>query len=239
MRAFGLFDTIGEGAGATVKLSTRGLDIASDYPRESPEWVTAVKKAALSPKVHNQLWQKYGASPPPDDELRRYLLRDLKFNDNSVGGFIEEYKTTIAFAKLSTEDIIGGGEGEIAVGSFIQWTSDGVEQFAEPRRVESITEDGEWVFVENNGTGIPMAEATLVESPPPKAPSQRSGGSNPPPNPNFKPPAFDGPRIEFPLPNGNSIEIRLKKRVAKKDFDRIKKLVDLSEDSLVETGDGS
>jgi hypothetical protein len=48
------------------------------------------------------------------------------------------------------------------------------------------------------------------------------------------PPASDGPRIEFPLPNDNSIEICLKKPVSKKDFERIKKLVELSEASLVE-----
>ena len=55
----------------------------------------------------------------------------------------------------------------------------------------------------------------------------------PPPNPFFKPPAPEGPRIQFPLPNDNAIEIRLKKPVSKKDFDRIIKLVELSEDSLV------
>ena len=51
------------------------------------------------------------------------------------------------------------------------------------------------------------------------------------PLPPFSP--FSGPSITFPLPNNNSIEIRLSKPVSKKDFERIKKLVDLSEDSLV------
>jgi hypothetical protein len=35
------------------------------------------------------------------------------------------------------------------------------------------------------------------------------------------------------LPNDNAIEIRLKKPVSKDDFERIKKLVELSEASLV------
>jgi hypothetical protein len=83
-----------------------------------------------------------------------------------------------------------------------------------------------------------MSELTVVDPPAgsdasdPKPPIQQGKGQ-PPSNPFFKPPAHEGPRIEFPLPGGNSIEIRLKKPVSKKDFERIKRLVELSEDSLV------
>ena len=68
MRAFGLFenDQLGGGHG---KADHPALDIATDYPRESQEWWDAVKKAALAPNIHAQLWQRYGASLPPDDEL--------------------------------------------------------------------------------------------------------------------------------------------------------------------------
>jgi hypothetical protein len=111
MRAFGLFENVQVGSHATVKLSTRALDIAADYPRESAEWWASVKKAALAPNVHSQLWEKYGASLPADDEVRRYLVRELKFNDNAVDDFIQEYKDTIDFAKLSDSDIIATGEG--------------------------------------------------------------------------------------------------------------------------------
>jgi hypothetical protein len=96
----------------------RALDIAADYPRESANWWTAVKKAALAPNIHSQLWEKYGASLPADDEVRRFLVRELKFSDKAVDAFIQEYKATIDFAKLSDSDIItvgnGGGEGDEA-----------------------------------------------------------------------------------------------------------------------------
>jgi hypothetical protein len=90
-----------------------------------------------------------------------------------------------------------------------------------------------------------MTDLTIVDPPPaadainPRAPLPIQRGQ-PPANPFFKPPAppaHDGPRIEFPLPYENSIEIRLKKPVSKKDFARIMKLVELSEESLVEPGD--
>jgi hypothetical protein len=58
-------------------------------------------------------------------------------------------------------------------------------------------------------------------------------------NPFYKPPEPEGPSIRFLLPNDNAIEIRLKKPVSKKDFDRIIKLVQLSEDSLVEQASGA
>jgi hypothetical protein len=48
------------------------------------------------------------------------------------------------------------------------------------------------------------------------------------------PVAEAGPFISFPLPAGNIIEIRLRSKVSKKDFERIKKLVDLCEPALVE-----
>lgn len=44
----------------------------------------------------------------------------------------------------------------------------------------------------------------------------------------------DGPYISFPLRGGNVMEIRLRSRVSRKDFERIKTLLDLSEDSLVQ-----
>lgn len=47
-------------------------------------------------------------------------------------------------------------------------------------------------------------------------------------------PPLSGPFISFPLSGGNVLEIRLKKRVPKSDFDRIKTLVELSEASLIE-----
>lgn len=110
-RAFGLFENVQTGNQATVKLSTRALDITADYPRESAHWWAAIKKAALAPNAHSQLWEKYGATLPADDEVRRYLVRELKFSDKAVDAFIQEYKATIDFANLSDSDIINGGNG--------------------------------------------------------------------------------------------------------------------------------
>ncbi|MEQ8789508.1 MAG: hypothetical protein RIC55_24655 [Pirellulaceae bacterium] len=46
-----------------------------------------------------------------------------------------------------------------------------------------------------------------------------------------------GPCIVFPLSGGNVVEIRLRRKVSPKDFERIRQLVDLSEHSLVDYDD--
>src|SRR5882724_1244906 len=81
MRAFGLFEDDGKGM---TKLTPRALDLAVDYTKGSPEWIKKLQEAALSPNVHKKLWERYKSDLPADDELRRHLVRDLKFNDNSV-----------------------------------------------------------------------------------------------------------------------------------------------------------
>lgn len=174
MRAFGLLDDAGTGM---VQLSHRALDIGIDSRESSPEWRKAVRDAALSPMVHQKLWERYHADLPSDDELRRYLIRELKFNDNVVGQFISEYKETLDFSGLAKSDMgvengLDESTTEIKVGDYVQWTSAGVDQFSAPRRVLEIAgENGEWAFVEGSPTGIPMNQLTVVDQPSPAAPA--------------------------------------------------------------------
>jgi hypothetical protein len=49
------------------------------------------------------------------------------------------------------------------VGDDVQWTSQGVQQFAEPRKITSISPDGNFAFVEGSSTGLPMRELNIVE----------------------------------------------------------------------------
>jgi hypothetical protein len=103
-RSFGLLNTVEGGKDRMVRLSPLALDIVADYADGSPQQVEAIKKAALTPRMHNDLYTRYGIPLPPDDEIRRYLVRERGFNDKTVGEFIEEYKATISFAKLTGAD---------------------------------------------------------------------------------------------------------------------------------------
>lgn len=123
-----------------------------------------------------------------------------------------------------------GRQKPVRVGSFVQWTSQGVDRFTVPPKVTGI--DGDWAFLEGSETGVPVSELAVVDPP-----INNETPKIPPRNPNYRAPEPTGPTTEFPLPGGNSIEIRLKKPISKKDFGRIKQLIELSEDSLVESAE--
>jgi hypothetical protein len=52
---------------------------------------------------------------------------------------------------------------EIKIGDNVQWTSQGADQFNEPKKVISISEDGNFAFVEGSNTGIPVQELSSTE----------------------------------------------------------------------------
>src|SRR3984893_13866875 len=51
------------------------------------------------------------------------------------------------------------------VGDYVQWTSDGVDQFKPARKVRQIQDRHAWV--DGSQTGIPISEVTVAESPAP------------------------------------------------------------------------
>src|SRR5262249_1623676 len=185
MRAFGLIEDQPSGQEQLVKLSSQGLDIVTDYPEGSPERQKAIEQAALRPKLHAELWKRYGGTLPVDHEIRRHLVKERGFHDKTVGDFIAEYKETLSFAKLAgdakmvVEPPASGGEanppGEVEVGAYVQWTNAGGNQFTEPRLVQGLSEDRQWAFVEGCETGVPVSELTVMTpksdtKPPPAAP---------------------------------------------------------------------
>ncbi len=181
LKSFGLITEQGSGDSRTIQLSDLALRILLDERIDSPDREAAIKKAALSPKIHAQLWGKYGANNPSDGNLRHYLLFDLKFNENTVDDFIREYKDTIEFAKLNSSDILSaetqdkdeieeekndsGRSDSIRVGDYVLWESNGQIQFAEPKRIRELSDDRQWAFVEGSNTGLPISELDVVDSP--------------------------------------------------------------------------
>jgi hypothetical protein len=92
-----------------VQLTELGARIVIDQRPVSPERDQAIKEAALRPKLHAVLWDKYGTNLPSDANLRHEMVFDHRFNENSVADFIQEYKDTIRFAKLADSDTISAG----------------------------------------------------------------------------------------------------------------------------------
>ena len=112
LSAFGLVESSGNGDQRTLKLSELALRILLDERAESADRDAAIKKAALRPKIHQQIWKKWGASLPSDENFKHALVFDWKFNENSVNEFITQYKSTISFAGLSDSDVVSASEDD-------------------------------------------------------------------------------------------------------------------------------
>src|SRR5271166_5173105 len=103
MVSFGLLSDVGTGFNRRVSLTPLAQKILLSPEADDKE--RAIKQAALAPKIHGQIWKKWGPSPP-EATLRYALLTEWepRFNPNAVDAFIHEYRDTIAFAKLSESD---------------------------------------------------------------------------------------------------------------------------------------
>ena len=119
LKQFGLLVDEGKGPGRRLHLSDLALDIHI-HELNSPERIKALKKAALSPKIHQELWEKYqGNLPTSDAAIRIYLLKGRKeegmgepFNKDAVDPFVRQFRSTIAFAGLDSSDKIPSAEKE-------------------------------------------------------------------------------------------------------------------------------
>ena len=131
------------------------------------------------------------------------------------------------------------------MGDQVWWRIGSKDQYSGTRLARGVSEDGEWVFIEGVPNGVPKEQVFVMTTT--QGPTPRS--QMPPPNPfaaasplPIVPPSgeqLDGgewgvPPLRFPLAKGNVIEIRLKSLVSRKEFGRIKQLLELSEPSFVE-----
>lgn len=218
---FGLMQDEGTGEKRTVRLTQAALRILLDTRPDSAERAELIKLAALAPKIHRQLWEKWGANLPSDPSLRHTLLFDWEtpFNENAVDGFIAEYKSTIAFAKLVESDTVGlevkdndPEEGNktpytFKVGDYVQWEHNGVLGLPEPKRIREITPDGKRAYVEGQYGAVSIDELILERTPlvPPNPPdlATKPGIQGPPKTymQEYVVPLSDGSKAVFQWPS--------------------------------------
>ncbi|SRR6266446_2891843 len=102
LRKFGLFDH-GTKSGSW-KLSEFAIRILTNDDPSSPERIALLKTAALGPEIYSDLWQKYAGNPPSDVTIKQHLIADLHFNKKVVDKLIKDFRETITFAKLASDD---------------------------------------------------------------------------------------------------------------------------------------
>ncbi len=177
--SYGLMTDEGTGDKRKLKLTPAALRILLDADPNSTERARLIREAALAPKIHQELWKRWGKDLPSVHSLKNTLIFDWKppFNENSVDGFIKEYKDTIAFAKLLESDKVpleaksnGDDEGSKApyvpqIGDWVQWEHNGVLGFPEVTQVKGFSPDREWDYVNGQHGAAPTRELILESAP--------------------------------------------------------------------------
>jgi hypothetical protein len=185
------FDLVADKDGRVVP-TQRAIEITS-LPETDERRAKSIRQAALLPPIYSELIEQYRATGLPSDETLEGELKAYKgFNPNVVKEFIKSFRETLEFAGLSDFSVLGSeakAESEpqkVKIGAFVQWESQGMLQFREPKRVSGFSDDGQIVFVDGSPTGLPLAEVSVEEPPanPPKPPTvpvrrevTRGGGS--------------------------------------------------------------
>lgn len=191
---FGLLTDEGTGEKRRFQLTDWALRIIRDPNPISEKRKATIQQAALYPKIFKELWESYqGATTISDIVLKSHLTIDrhenglAPYSDAAADEVIAVYKETLVFAGFNggansvileeTSDKKGGQNGDHTpsgekkhlpkVGEYVQWTSNGADQFKNARKVEWVSEDGAHIGVFGSPTGIPMNETTVVQPPKP------------------------------------------------------------------------
>jgi hypothetical protein len=112
LKHYGLLEYIGSGTDQKIKLTDLANRIFLDVRPQSPDRDDLTKKAALMPKLHKQLWEKWGADVPADVEMQAELTLELGFSQNGAHEAISVYKQSLRFAGLPGSDKMPEGEAD-------------------------------------------------------------------------------------------------------------------------------
>lgn len=204
---YGLLIASGTGKTRKFQVSDVARRIIQDIDPLSQKRRDALYTAALSPMIHKELWEKFkSAKGLSDAVIKTYLTLDrveggeAAYSDSAADEVIHTYRATLAYAGISDSDTIvppatdkdddNGKVGshsnliKVKVGEYVQWTSNGQDQFKLPRKVVWKSDDGTHLRVHGTMTGIPANEVTVVDPPAP-------------------PPAGAGVKVEDDGKNGN------------------------------------
>jgi hypothetical protein len=106
MKEFGLLED--SGRRDERKVSLTGVAVQLLDSSFGAQRAALLQKAALRPKIHGEIWQRFQQRLPDEEELRRYLVSQRSsglFNQRYVGKFIEQFFATMHFSQLSAESL--------------------------------------------------------------------------------------------------------------------------------------
>jgi hypothetical protein len=171
LKAYGLLAATGANDSRKVKLTKEALNYFRDEREDVRHQLMA--RFATAPPLLNSLWRDWGAQVPSDTVARSQLKVDRGLAEQSARSLLGIYKDNLAFAGLTGDDKIpepasedeGDGGAKVQVGEYVRWSGASFDERDQPRRVTWISDDGKFVRVHGNPTGIPMSEVTATDPP--------------------------------------------------------------------------
>jgi hypothetical protein len=189
LMSFGLMQDEGTRDNRKLKLTPTALTILLDERPDSESRAQAIKTAALTPKIHQQIWRRWGSSQTSDANIKHLLILELNppFNPNTAEVVIKVYRDTIAFAKPDSsatvpladgdfeieseeEEVKGGDKGATVgytpkIGDWVQWEHNGVLGLPEATQVKGFSPDLEWTYVNSQNGAVPTRELIRESAP--------------------------------------------------------------------------
>lgn len=111
LKSYGLLTQDGVGNTRRYRVSDSALRLVMKIGNEhSAERQEVLKDAALKPRIHQELWNKYSGSLPSNQTLEYELVSNWGFTPGAAKEFVPRFRDTIAFAGLTPADRLTGDE---------------------------------------------------------------------------------------------------------------------------------
>ena len=158
LKKFGLLSDRGRGENRQACLTELALSIILDQRETSTERSEAIRKAALMPPIHAELWEEYSGDLPSDSTLQFILQKERRFSPSGADAFIKEFRATIEFAKLEYVSTVAEQSAESADGD----TSEDDDTSSEPFPVSPNVLEEKPVHKERASTEMRVLQLPLL-----------------------------------------------------------------------------
>jgi hypothetical protein len=105
LKQYGLLEDEGSGARRKAHLTDLAFAILLDEREDSADRRESIRRAALYPGIHQELWDSFGPDLPSEASLRTHLLMDRDFTESGVKDFLPVFRRTIEFAGLLRDEL--------------------------------------------------------------------------------------------------------------------------------------
>ncbi len=103
LKKYGLLIDQGRNDQRVVVLTDRAWQILTDPRPDSTERARAIREAAVDPKIHGEIRERWPHGLPDNTTMQVWLVQEKKFNEDAVLGFLSVLRSTFEYAKLDSE----------------------------------------------------------------------------------------------------------------------------------------